>query len=226
MLKSLLIIEDDPDIRKLISIYFQRDGFKIFEAGSGEEGIRTLDDEIVQLVILDIMLPGMDGFTVCEHIRKNTDVPIIMLTARAQEEDKLRGYKYGADEYVTKPFSPKVLVAGAKALLKRIEGKTNDRDVLFCNGLTVNQTTGQVSIDENIIELTRKEFDLLTYLMQNQGLILSKESILNHVWGYDYYGDPRTLDTHINRLREKLGEKSCLIKTMRGRGYCFENPIS
>jgi DNA-binding response OmpR family regulator len=223
MNRNLLIIEDDPDIRKLIAMYFRRENFRIFEAENGEDGIRTLDGEKIQLIILDIMLSGMDGFAVCEYIRKNNDVPIIMLTARTQEEDKLRGYEFGADEYVTKPFSPKVLVAGAKALLSRIEGKPNGGDVFSCDGLIVNQKNGKVMIDEEKIELTRKEFDLLTYLMQNKGLILSKESILNHVWGYDYYGDPRTLDTHINRLREKLKDKSRLIKTVRGRGYCFEN---
>jgi len=172
---------------------------------------------------LDLMLPGLDGMEVCRRLREESDVPIIMLTAKSQEEDKLRGFEYGTDEYVTKPFSPKVLVARIKALLKRVEGKVSKGTSIFAvEGLVLNYITGKLTVDDREVTLTHKEFDLLVYLVQNRGIILSKDSILNGVWGYDYYGDPRTVDTHIKRLREKLGKRSAYIVTARGRGYSFE----
>lgn len=223
MKKNLLLVEDEPGIRKLIQMYLRDENFSILEAEDGEEAIRLFRAYKIDFVILDIMLPQVDGLRVCEYIRDTSDVPIIMLTAKTQEEDKLRGFAYGTDEYVTKPFSPKILVARMKALLKRVEGKVSKGTSIFAvEGLTLNYATGKLSIDGQDVALTHKEFDLLVYFVQNRGVILSKDSILNSVWGYDYYGDPRTVDTHIKRLREKLGQRSTYIVTIRGRGYSFE----
>lgn len=221
--KNLLLVEDEPGIRKLILMYLRDENFNVLEAEDGEEALRLFKAYKIDFVILDIMLPQLDGLRVCEYIRSSSDVPIIMLTAKTQEEDKLRGFEYGADEYVTKPFSPKVLVARIKALLKRVEGKVSKGTSFFSvEGLTLNYITGKLTVDNLDVILTHKEFDLLVYLIQNRGIILSKHSILNSVWGYDYYGDPRTVDTHIKRLREKLGKRSAYIVTSRGRGYSFE----
>lgn len=221
--KNLLLVEDEPGIRKLILMYLRNEKFNVLEAEDGEEALRLFKAYKIDFVILDIMLPRLDGLKVCEYIRNTSDVPIIMLTAKTQEEDKLRGFEYGTDEYVTKPFSPKVLVARIKSLLNRVEGKVSKGNSTFLvHGLSVNYITGKVAVDNVDVVLTHKEFDLLVYLIQNRGIILSKDSILNSVWGYDYYGDPRTVDTHIKRLREKLGARSTYIVTARGRGYSFE----
>lgn len=223
MNKNILLVEDEPGIRKLILMYLRDEKFNVLEAEDGEEALRLFKAYKIDFVILDIMLPQLDGLRVCEYIRKTSDVPIVMLTAKTQEEDKLRGFEYGTDEYVTKPFSPKVLVARIKALLNRVEGKVSKGNSIFSvDGLTVNYITGKVAVDNTDVALTHKEFDLLVYLIQNRGVILSKDSILNSVWGYDYYGDPRTVDTHIKRLREKLNARSTYIVTVRGRGYSFE----
>lgn len=224
MKRNLLVVEDDSQIRKLITIYFRDEGFNILEAETGEDAINIFKNEKIDLVFLDIMLPEVDGLRVCEVIRETSDVPVIMLTAKSQEEDKLRGFEYGADEYVTKPFSLKVLAARANAIINRIDGKVSKGRSLFkCNGLTVNFFSGEVMLNESPIILTRKEIDLLMLLIQNRGVILSKGQILDKVWGFDYDGDPRTVDTHIKRLREKLQDKNYLIKTVRGRGYIFED---
>lgn len=221
--KNLLLVEDEPGIRKLIQMYLRDENFNVLEAGDGEEALRLFNAYPIDFVILDIMLPELDGLRVCEYIRNSSDVPIIMLTAKSQEEDKLRGFEYGTDEYVTKPFSPKVLVARIKALLNRVEGKVSKGNSIFAvEGLALDYITGKLTVDDREVALTHKEFDLLVYLVQNRGIILSKDSILNGVWGYDYYGDPRTVDTHIKRLREKLGKRSAYIVTARGRGYSFE----
>jgi DNA-binding response OmpR family regulator len=223
MNKNLLIVEDDPKIRKLLFIYFRDEGFNILEAETGEDAIRIFTNEQIDLVILDIMLPEVDGLRVCEVIREHSDVPVIMLTAKSQEEDKLRGFEYGADEYVTKPFSPKVLVARSHAMLKRVDGKVSKSGNVFKTGnFTVNLINESVAVNGNPVVLTRKEIDLLILLVRNRGVIISKEQILDRVWGFDYDGDPRTVDTHIKRLREKLGDQNIFIKTIRGRGYCFD----
>lgn len=222
MSKNLLIVEDEKDIRKLITMYFRNEPFNIFEAEDGLQAIKIFDSNKIDIIILDIMIPEIDGLNVLKHIRSVSYVPIIMLTAKTQEEDKLRGFEYGADEYVTKPFSPKVLVARVNSLVTRVYGK--DKSSIYSkNDLVVDFDTGKVTADNEEILLTRKEFDLLCYLIKNKGIILSKNSILNNVWGYDYYGDPRTVDTHIKRLRKKLLSKSTIIKTIRGRGYIFED---
>lgn len=223
MKRNLLIVEDDPQIRKLLIIYFRDEGFNILEAETGGDAIRIFCKEKIDLVILDIMLPEVDGLRVCSYIREHSDVPVIMLTAKSQEEDKLRGFAYGADEYVTKPFSPKVLVARAHALLKRVDGKLGkSADVFTTGALAVDLSNESVAVNGAPVLLTRKEMDLLLLLIRNRGIILSKEQILDRIWGFDYTGDPRTVDTHIRRLREKLGEPYAFIKTVRGRGYCFE----
>ncbi len=225
MNKNILLVEDEPGIRKLILMYLRNENFNVLEAEDGEEALKLFRAYKIDCVILDIMLPLLDGLQVCEYIRNSSDVPVIMLTAKTQEEDKLRGFEYGTDEYVTKPFSPKVLVARIKALLNRVEGKVSKGNSIFsAEGLTVNYITGKITVDNIDVALTHKEFDLLVFLIQNKGIILSKDSILNGVWGYDYYGDPRTVDTHIKRLREKLKARSTYIVTARGRGYSFEAP--
>lgn len=223
MYRNLLIVEDDPGIRRLLSMYFKKEEFNIYEAEDGEEALKTFKSINMDLVILDIMLPYIDGFKVCQHIRSASSVPIIMLTARTEEQDILLGFEKGTDEYVTKPFSPKVLVAKAKAILKR-STKSSDKteDEFSENGIKVDFSSGSFTLEGEDVVLTHKEYELLKLLIQNKGAILSKEQILDRVWGYDYFGDPRTVDTHIRRLREKLGEKSKLIVTLRGRGYKFD----
>lgn len=222
MVKNIMIADDEEKIRKLIAMYFRDGNFNIIEAEDGEEAVKLFKMYKIDIIILDIMIPKIDGFKVCEYIRKTSDVPIIMLTAKTQEDDKLKGFDSGTDEYVTKPFSPKVLAARVKSLLNRIDGKMGNEDIYEDGGLCINFTTGKVYADKRDILLTHKEFDLLTYMVKNRGMILSKESIINAVWGYDYYGDPRTVDTHIRRLRDKLMDKGKFIVTVRGRGYSFE----
>lgn len=223
MKKNLLIIEDDFKIRKLLNIYFRDEGFNILEAETGQDAIRIFKNEKIDLIFLDIMLPEVDGLRVCQVIRETSDVPIIMLTAKSQEEDKLRGFEYGADEYVTKPFSLKVLAARAYAIMNRIDGKVSKKGNIFkLNGLAVDLSSGEVNIDENPVMLTRIEVDLLILLIQNRGVVLSRAQILDNVWGFDYDCDPRTVDTHINRLRRKLQDQNTLIKMVRGRGYIFD----
>ena len=221
MKKNILIIEDETRIRFLLRDYFFKEGFNIIEASDGDEGINYFMNSNVDLVILDIMMPRVDGITVLEMIRKVSKVPVILLTAKGQEEDKLFGYEMGADDYMTKPFSPKVLVAKVKALLKRTseESFSSENDY---NGLTINKLSHEVKINDEIINLSPKEFELLSYLADNEGIALSRDNILDNVWGLDYYGDLRTVDTNIKRLREKLGEKSTYIITVRGSGYRFE----
>jgi DNA-binding response OmpR family regulator len=221
MKKNILLIEDETRIRFLLKDYFFKEGFNIIEASDGDEGLNYFISSKVDLVILDIMMPKVDGITVLEMIRKVSTVPVILLTAKGQEEDKLFGYEMGADDYMTKPFSPKVLIAKVKALLKRTSedtfSSTNDY-----NGLAINKLSHEVKINDEIINLSPKEFELLTYLSDNEGIALSRDTILDNVWGLDYYGDLRTVDTNIKRLREKLGDKASYIVTVRGSGYRFE----
>ena len=223
MVKTILVVEDEDRMRKLISDYLKIEDFKVIEAANGNEALLQFSSKKIDLIILDVMMPGLDGFEVCKAIRQTSDVPIIFLTAKGEEEDKLTGFELGADEYVTKPFSPKVLVAQSKALLKRIEGTIGKPDNIFdIQGLKVNLLSRQVYVDSNEIALSPTEYDLLAYLIKNKGIVLSRNSLLDNVWGYSYDGDLRTVDTHIKRLREKLLHKSKFICTVRGSGYRFE----
>ena len=222
MKRNLLIVEDDPKIRKMLGLYFGVK-YNILEADNGEDAIVLLRSERIDLVFLDLMLPEMDGLQVCRRLRQTSDVPVIMLTAKSQEEDKLLGYECGADEYVTKPFSLKVLDARADALLRRTEGKVSKQSrVAEFSGVRLDMDSGELTVDGNPVTLTRKEHDLLMLLVRNRGQVVSKEQILDMVWGFDYEGDPRTVDTTVKRLREKLGESKGLIQTLRGRGYCLQ----
>lgn len=221
MSKNILIIEDEIRIRFLLRDYFAKEGFNIIEAEDGDLGLKAFETNNIDLILLDIMMPKIDGITVLETIREVSTVPIILLTAKSEEDDKLFGFEVGADDYITKPFSPKVLIAKVKALLKR----TSEDDVSITNnfnGLVINKLSHEVKINNEIINLSPKEFELLTYLSDNKGIALSRDIILDKVWGLDYYGDIRTVDTNIKRLREKLNEKSSYIITVRGSGYRFE----
>ncbi len=223
MEKTILIVEDEDRLRKLICDYLKIENFKVIEAVNGSEALLLFSHKKIDLIILDVMMPNLDGFTVCKTIRKSSDVPIIFLTAKSEEEDKLTGFELGADEYVTKPFSPKVLVARSKALLKRIEGTIGKSDNMFDDqGLKVNLLSRQVYVNNKEISLSPTEYDLLAYLIKNKDIVLSRDSLLDNVWGYDYDGDLRTVDTHIKRLREKLNDKAKFICTVRGAGYRFE----
>ena len=221
MNKTVLIVEDEIRIRFLVRDYFKKEGFNVLEASDGEEALRIFSENIVDLAILDIMMPKLDGLTVCRNIREVSNTPIILLTAKSQEEDKLLGYELGADDYMTKPFSPKVLLAKAKALLRRT-GTLNDKNILDFNGLTINKLSHEVKLNGEELLLTPKEYDLLIYISSNEGIALSRDRILDNVWGYDYFGDIRTVDTNIKRLREKLLDKANYIATVRGSGYKFE----
>ncbi len=221
MKKSILIVEDELKIRFLIRDYFLKEDFDIYEAEDGEVGLEIFSKKKIDLIILDVMMPKMNGFVFLEKIRSVSSVPVILLTAKAEEDDKLQGYEFGADDYMTKPFSPKVLVAKSKALLKRTK-KNVDSSYQEFNGLTINKLSHEVKVDNKSISLSPKEYELLLYLISNEGIALSRDTILDNVWGIDYYGDIRTVDTNIKRLREKLLSKSSYIVTVRGSGYKFE----
>jgi len=220
---KVLIVEDEELMREVIKDYFEDGGFEVSECASGAEAIELVDDYDYDIILLDIMIPEVDGFSVCRRIRKNKDVPIIMITARSEEEDKLLGYELGADDYVTKPFSPKVLLAKAIAILNRVHGTVvGENDVINLCGITVNKISHTVTVDGNEVELTPKEFDLLYFLMINKGRVLSRDTLLSKVWGYDYFGDLRTVDTHVKQLRAKLKDSGDMIVTVRGVGYRLE----
>ena len=221
MKKNILIVEDEIRIRFLLRDYFLKEDFNILEAENGEDALELFKSNKIDLIILDIMMPVMDGLTMLEKIREVSTVPVILLTAKGQEEDKLQGYDYGADDYMTKPFSPKVLVAKVKALLKRTR-KEVDSSSQDYNGLIINKLSREVKLNDEILSLSPKEYELLVYLTTNEGIALSRDNILDNVWGLDYYGDIRTVDTNVKRLREKLGDKSNYIVTVRGSGYKFE----
>lgn len=221
MSNTILIVEDEIRIRFLLRDYLKKDGFSVLEASDGEEALNIYSQTNVDLLILDVMMPKIDGFNVCKAIRKVSNVPIIILTAKSEEEDKLFGYELGADDYITKPFSPKVLVAKVKALLKRVNTPKND-NILDYNGLEINKLSHRVTINGQEILLSPKEYDLLIYLTSNESIALSRDKILDNVWGFDYFGDIRTVDTNIKRLREKLLDKADYIATVRGSGYKFE----
>lgn len=223
MNKNILLVEDDERMREIVADYFLKEDFHIFEAEDGRQAMDIFKEEDISLIILDIMIPELDGWSVCKRLRKISDVPIIMLTARSDEEDKLMGYDLGADDYVTKPFSPKVLVAKSKMLLKRAEGSVGKSDgILTYNDIEINRLSRTVKINERLVDFAPKEFELLLYMMENKEIVLSREAILSKVWGYDYYGDLRTVDTHIKKLRSKLGVKAVCISTIIGSGYKFE----
>lgn len=223
MNKTILIIEDEIRIRFLLKDYLLSEGFSVIEACDGEEGLMAFKNNNVDLILLDIMMPKIDGLTVLENIRTVSDIPIILLTAKSQEEDKLYGYDIGADDYITKPFSPKILVAKVKALLKRTADLNEDKSsTKNYNGLTINKLAHEVKVDNVQLSLSPKEYELLVYLCDNIGIALTRDTILDNVWGIDYYGDLRTVDTNIKRLREKLGEKANYIVTVRGSGYKFD----
>jgi DNA-binding response OmpR family regulator len=221
--RNLLLIEDEYRMREILVDYFKKEQFHIFEASNGREAMEIFEDNNIHLVILDIMIPEIDGWAVCKRIRKESDVPVIMLTARSDEDDKLMGYELGADDYVTKPFSPKVLVAKSKMLLRRAEGNVGkDSSVLYYGGIEINKRSHTVKLDQVLVELAPKEYELLLYMIENKEMVLTREQILNHVWGYDYFGDLRTVDTHIKKIRSKLGEWSKHISTITRVGYKFE----
>ncbi len=220
--QKILVVDDEARMRKLVSDFLVREGYEVLEAANGEEAMDLFyaDKEIV-LIILDVMMPRMDGWQVLREIRESSQVPVIMLTARADERDELKGFDLGVDEYVTKPFSPRTLVARVNAILRRTAShEENDRIEL--SGIVLDKSAHQVTIDGEPVELSFKEFELLTYFMENNKIALSREMILNHVWNYDYFGDARTIDTHVKKLRSKLGSKGELIKTIWGMGYKLE----
>jgi len=216
--KTILIADDELRIRKLVADFLLREGYLVLEADNGKTALAMLAKEKIDLVILDVMMPEQDGLSVCREIRKTSSVPVIMLTARGEEIDQLFAFELGADEYVTKPFSPKILTARVNALFRRLENEPS----VVSNGLNIDTVSRQVSIDLQTVDLSPKEYELLAFLVENRGKALSRQQILNQVWNYDYFGDLRTVDTHINRLRTKLGEKSSLVQTIRGYGYRFE----
>ena len=219
---KILVVDDESRMRKLVRDFLVKKDFEVLEAGDGAEAVDLFfDTKDIALVILDVMMPKMDGWQVCREIRADSKVPIIMLTAKSDERDELLGFELGVDEYISKPFSPKILVARVEAILRRTSGLAAD-DVLRAGGIEINKAAHEVTIDGRAIDLSYKEFELLTYFMENQGIALSREKILNSVWNYDYFGDARTIDTHVKKLRSKLGDKGDYIKTIWGMGYKFE----
>ena len=219
---KILVVDDEARMRKLVRDFLVKNNFDVIEA---EDGQRALDiffeDKDIALIILDVMMPKMDGWEVCREVRAYSKVPIIMLTAKTEERDELQGFELGVDEYIGKPFSPKILVARVEAILRRTSQGTSD-DIIEAGGITINKAAHNVMIDGKEVELSFKEFELLTYFIENKGIALSREKILNNVWNYDYFGDARTIDTHVKKLRGKMGEKGDLIKTIWGMGYKFE----
>ena len=219
-MEKILIADDEQLMRQLVIDFLKPEGYEILEASDGKEALDIYDKEHPDLILLDVMMPGYDGWTVCREIRRESTVPIMMLTAKGEEIDQLFAYDLGADEYITKPFSPKILVAKIKALLRRSqnEQETHEAD----DGVAIDSDARQVVIDGKNVDLSPTEYKLLNYLMSNTGKALSRRQILNQVWNYDYYGDLRTVDTHINRLRIKLGDKGRYIRTVRGYGYRYD----
>lgn len=220
---KILVVDDESRMRKLVRDFLVRGGYEVLEAGDGEEALDIFyQTKDIALLILDVMMPKMDGWEVCREIRKESKVPIIMLTAKGEESDELMGFDLGVDEYISKPFSPKILVARVGAILRRA-GKTGETaEIKKAGKLVLDKTAHEVTIDGKPVELSFKEFELLDYFLDNQGIALSRERILNSVWNYDYFGDARTIDTHVKKLRSKLGDCGDYIKTVWGLGYKFE----
>lgn len=218
---KILVVDDEARMRKLVRDFLVRKDFDVIEAEDGEQAVEVFFKERnIALIILDIMMPKMDGWQVVRTIREYSQVPIIMLTAKGEERDELQGFQLGVDEYIAKPFSPKILVARVEAILRRTNQVQND--IMEAGGIALDKAAHIVKLDDEQVELSYKEFELLSYFMENQGLALSREKILNHVWNYDYFGDARTIDTHVKKLRNKLGDKGEYIKTIWGMGYKFE----
>lgn len=219
---QILVVDDESRMRKLVRDFLEREGYSVLEAGDGLEAMDVFySNQNIALIILDVMMPKMDGWQVCREIRQTSKVPIIMLTARSDERDELLGFELGVDEYISKPFSPKILVARVSAVLRRVHGVDKDT-IIDAGGIKINKAAHVVEIAGKQIELSYKEFELLSYFVENQGIALSREKILNNVWNYDYFGDARTIDTHVKKLRSKLGNKGDYIKTVWGMGYKFE----
>ena len=217
---KILVVDDETRMRKLVKDFLVKSNYDVIEAEDGEKAVDIffkMND--IALIILDVMMPKMDGWQVCKEIRRYSKVPIIMLTAKSDEKDELMGFEYGVDEYISKPFSPKILVARVEAILRR---SNNMEEVIEAGGIVLDKTAHQVTVDGKEIELSFKEFELLNYFVTNKGVALSREKILNNVWNYDYFGDARTIDTHVKKLRSKMGEKGEYIKTVWGMGYKFE----
>lgn len=220
---KILVVDDESRMRKLVRDFLVRQNYEVLEAGDGEEALDIFyRNKDIALLILDVMMPKMNGWEVCREIRQTSKVPIIMLTAKSDESDELMGFELGVDEYISKPFSPKILVARVEAILRRSLGEEENAEVKTAGTIVLDKTAHEVRIDDKPVELSFKEFELLEYFMDNQGIALSREQILNSVWNYDYFGDARTIDTHVKKLRSKLGDKGEYIKTVWGMGYKFE----
>ena len=223
--QKILIADDESRLRKLVRDYLTRENYDVIEAADGEEALELFYREPkIDLIILDIMMPKHNGYEVCKEIRQTSKVPILMLTAKGEEADVLQGFDIGADEYITKPFSPRILVARINVVLRRTSDGDGEDGKMEVAGICIDKNAHVVTIDGKEIALSVKEFELLSYFVQNEGIALSRETILNNVWNYDYFGDARTIDTHVKKLRSKLGEKGNLIKTVWGMGYKFEVP--
>ena len=220
--KCILIVDDESRMRKLIKDFLAVKGFSILEAEDGEKALQVYEEnsQKIDLILLDVMMPKLDGWSVLRQIRQTSKVPIIMLTARGEEQDELFGFELGVDEYISKPFSPKILVARVEAILKRTQGDT--KEVKDYGGIEIDKEGRTVTVDGKVLELSLREYELLVYLVENENIALSRDKILNNVWNYDYYGDSRTIDSHIKKIRHKLGKRGKYIKTMRGVGYKFE----
>ncbi len=219
---KILVVDDESRMRKLVRDFLVKQNFEVLEAEDGEDALdKFYANKDIALIILDVMMPKINGWDVCKEIRETSKVPVIMLTAKGEESDELLGFDIGADEYISKPFSPKILVARVEAILRRT-GKKGEEEIMELGGITIDRLAHQVTVDGKELELSYKEFELLTYFVENKGIALSREKILNHVWNYDYFGDARTIDTHVKKLRSKLGDRGEYIKTIWGMGYKFE----
>ncbi|MBR2241299.1 MAG: response regulator transcription factor [Clostridia bacterium] len=219
---TILVVDDESRMRKLIKDFLVKKEYKIIEAVDGEEAIKIFEENEgkINLILLDVMMPKLDGWSVLRQIRQTSNIPIIMLTARGEEQDELFGFELGVDEYIAKPFSPKILVARVEALLKRTTKQSSSINEI--GGIEIDTDGRTVKVDSKIIELSLREYELLKYLIDNKGIALSRDKILNNVWNYDYYGDSRTIDSHVKKIRHKLGKKGKYIQTIRGVGYKFE----
>lgn len=220
---KILVVDDEARMRKLVRDFLVKSNFEVVEAGDGSEALDLFfKQKDIALIILDVMMPKLDGWGVCREVRQYSQVPIIMLTAKAEERDELQGFQLGVDEYISKPFSPKILVARVEAILRRTNQLGAMEEILEAGGIRIDKAAHSVTIDGKSVDLSYKEFELLTYFLENKGIALSREKILNSVWNYDYFGDARTIDTHVKKLRSKMGEKGDYIKTIWGMGYKFE----
>lgn len=224
MTGPVLIVEDEDILREILTDYFINEGYSVLEARDGEEALEIFQDNELSIIILDIMLPKLDGWSLCRRIRKTSNIPIIMLTARTEDDDTLLGFELGADDYVTKPYNPLVLLARAKRLLQQREQKNDEgEDLLKSNGIQIHKPSRTVKVNNKIIEVTHTEYEILLYLMENKGIVLTREQLITKVWGYDHIGDDRTINSHIRNLRKKLGEHAACIKTIIRTGYKFED---